>query len=63
MADKDQIKGKLEQAKGEWTEFTGELAGDRETEQRGKMQQAKGKTQEAWGNVKDAVRDVTDRNR
>ena len=45
-----------DQAKGKIKEKVGEMIGDRDLENEGKVDQAKGKVKEAVESVKDAVR-------
>ena len=56
--NKDEVKGKWEQAKGWVKDKAGEVTGDRDLEARGEAQRAGGKTQEAWGKVKHGVSDA-----
>ena len=62
--NRDEVKGKWEQAKGFVKDKAGEVTGDRDLEARGEAQRAGGKTQETWGrfkrHVSDAVEDVAD---
>ncbi|MDQ1143590.1 uncharacterized protein YjbJ (UPF0337 family) [Bacillus sp. SORGH_AS 510] len=53
--NKDQVKGNLEQAKGEAKEKWGKLTDDHSTEMDGKMDKAKGKVREGYGDVKDEL--------
>jgi uncharacterized protein YjbJ (UPF0337 family) len=59
--NKDQAKGRLEEAKGKVKEVTGNLVGNDELELKGKLQKSGGKAQAAYGdlkeNIKDAVKD------
>lgn len=61
--DKDRIKGKGTEMGGRVQEAWGDLTGDRKQELKGQGKQAKGKIQEAFGKVKDAIRDVNNRDR
>lgn len=56
--NKDEVKGKWEQAKGFVKDKAGEATGDRNLEAEGEAQRAGGKTQETWGKVKHKVSDT-----
>jgi uncharacterized protein YjbJ (UPF0337 family) len=62
--NRDEVKGKWEQAKGWVKDKAGEATNNPDLESRGEAQRAGGKTQESWGKVKrhvsDAVEDVAD---
>ena len=62
--NKDELKGKLKQAKGKVKEKTGELIDDPELQAKGVADQAAGRVQEGFGTAKrkvsDAVEDLTD---
>lgn len=62
--NKDEVKGKWEQAKGFVKDKAGEVTGNKDLEAEGEAQRAAGKTQETWGNVKhkvgDALEDIAD---
>ena len=62
--NKDEVKGKWEQAKGWVKDKAGEATGNKDLESRGEAERAAGKTQETWGKVKhgvgDAIKDVAD---
>ena len=64
IINKDEVKGKYEQAKGTVKDKAGELTGDEKLEAEGEAQHAKGEVQEGWGKVKrdvsNAVEDVAD---
>lgn len=60
IPNKDEIDGKLEQAKGWVKEKTGEVTNDPELEAEGEADRAAGKGQEAWGKVKRGVGDALD---
>ena len=64
ILNKDEIKGKWEQAKGAVKDKTGEVTGNRDLEAEGEVQRAGGEAQEDWGNVKrkvsNAIEDVAD---
>ena len=62
--NRDEIKGKYEQAKGSVKEGFGRLTGDEEMEAEGTADKLKGDVQEGWGGAKrkvgDALEDVGD---
>ena len=64
IVNKDEVKGKWEQAKGTVKDKAGELTGNERLEAEGEAQNAGGKVQEGWGkvkrNVSNAVEDVAD---
>jgi uncharacterized protein YjbJ (UPF0337 family) len=61
--DKDRVEGKVEDVKGRIKRQVGEWTGDQDAQVEGTAEQAKGKIQNAWGKVKDAGRDVLDRDK
>ena len=58
--NKDEVKGKWEQAKGWVKDKAGEVTGDRELEAEGEAQNAGGEAQETWGKFKGGVGDAVD---
>ncbi|CAN5332084.1 CsbD family protein [soil metagenome] len=58
--NKDEVEGKVEQAKGWVKDKVGEATGDKELEAEGEVQNAEGKTQETWGKAKRGVSDTVD---
>jgi len=56
--NKDQVKGRFEKAKGKVKEIAGNLVGNEELEQEGKIQNAKGKVQSNYGDLKEDVKDA-----
>lgn len=60
MWNKDEVKGKAEQAKGAVKEKTGQMIGDTELEREGHVDQAKGAAREAMGTAKRAVKEGVD---
>lgn len=60
IVNKDEVKGKWEQAKGFVKDKAGEIAGDRKLEDEGEAQRAGGKAQESWGKFKRGVSDAVD---
>ncbi|WP_342433567.1 CsbD family protein [Neobacillus sp. FSL H8-0543] len=61
--NKDKVKGKVDQVKGEAKEQWGKLTEDRSIENEGKVDKAKGKLQEKIGQVKDIFSRVAFENR
>lgn len=64
IINKDEVKGKYEQAKGTVKDKAGELTGNEQLEAEGEAEHAKGEVQESWGkvkrNVSNAVESVAD---
>lgn len=65
LPNKDEVEGKLDQAKGAVKENVGRAIDDREMENEGAADRAGGKVQEGYGEVKrkvgDAVKDIGDK--
>ena len=59
--NKDQVKGRVDQAKGSVKEATGKALGDRELEGEGKVDKASGKVQSTYGDTKEKVKDAVDK--
>lgn len=57
--NKNQIKGRIEQAKGQMKQVTGRIVGNNELEQKGRTQKAGGKVQSGYGDVKKDIKDST----
>jgi len=55
--NKDQLKGRVEEAKGTINEATGKLAGDKTLEAKGNIQKNLGKAQEKLGDIKHDVKE------
>jgi len=55
--NKDQVKGRVEEAKGKTKEVTGKAVGNKEREQKGRIQKAGGKIQAGYGDLKEDVKD------
>jgi uncharacterized protein YjbJ (UPF0337 family) len=55
--NKDQVKGRAEEAKGTIKEVTGKLVGDKTLEAKGNIQKNLGKVQSKFGDVKQHVKD------
>ena len=58
--NKDQVKGRVEQAKGAVKEVAGKATGDTKLETEGKADQIKGKVQNTIGGMKDSVKEAID---
>jgi uncharacterized protein YjbJ (UPF0337 family) len=56
--NKDQVKGRTEQAKGALKEGIGRALGDRDTEAQGKVEKAVGKVHGHYGDAKERAKDV-----
>ncbi len=54
--NKDQIKGRVEEAKGSIKEAAGRMTGKPDLQDRGTAQKAAGKVQKTYGDVKDEVK-------
>jgi len=64
IINKDEIKGKYEQAKGTVKDKVGEATGNEQLEAEGEAQHANGEVQETWGKTKrtvsNAIEEVAD---
>jgi uncharacterized protein YjbJ (UPF0337 family) len=56
--NKDQVKGRMEQAKGSVKEATGKVVGNKDLEAEGKVDKAGGKAQATYGDIKEDVKDA-----
>jgi uncharacterized protein YjbJ (UPF0337 family) len=56
--NKDQVKGRTEQGKGKIKEVAGKAIGNKDLEQKGKIENTKGKVQAEYGDVKEDVKDA-----
>jgi uncharacterized protein YjbJ (UPF0337 family) len=50
--NKDQVKGRVEEAKGKVKKITGKITGDKALERKGKVEEIAGKAQAQYGDVK-----------
>ncbi len=50
--NKDQVKGRVNEAKGKVREVAGRIVGDKTMENKGKLQNVVGKAQAAYGDTK-----------
>jgi uncharacterized protein YjbJ (UPF0337 family) len=55
--NKDQIKGRIEEAKGKVKEKTGKAVGNRELEKKGKIEEIGGKVRAGYGDLKEDIKD------
>jgi uncharacterized protein YjbJ (UPF0337 family) len=53
--NKDQVKGRIEEATGKVKEVAGKVTGDKELEQEGKVQNIGGKVQAGYGDLKEDI--------
>jgi uncharacterized protein YjbJ (UPF0337 family) len=56
--NKDQVNGRVEQAKGSVKEAAGKVVGNKNLEAEGKVDKLAGKTQAAYGDLKKDVKDA-----
>jgi uncharacterized protein YjbJ (UPF0337 family) len=54
--NKDQVKGRIEEATGTVKEVTGKVTGDKDLEQEGKVQSIGGKVQAGYGDLKEDIK-------
>jgi uncharacterized protein YjbJ (UPF0337 family) len=54
--NKDQVKGRIEEATGKGKEVAGMVTGDKELEQEGKVQNIGGKVQAGYGDLKEDIK-------
>jgi uncharacterized protein YjbJ (UPF0337 family) len=59
--NKDQVKGRVEQAKGSVKEATGKAVGNPNLQDRGTVEKATGKAQATYGDVKEKVKSAVDK--
>ena len=59
--NKDQIQGRVEEAKGSVKQATGRVTGKPDLEDRGTLEKAAGKVQKTFGDVKEQVKDANKR--
>jgi len=59
--NKDQVKGRAEQASGSVKEAAGKLVGNKKLEGEGKVDKAAGKVQAGYGDAKEKVKDAIDK--
>ena len=56
--NKDQFKGRTEQAKGKIKEIAGKVVGNKDLERKGKIENAEGKVQAGYGDLKEDIKDA-----
>ena len=56
--NKDQVKGRVEEAKGKIKEVAGKLVGDEKLETKGNVQKNVGKARAAFGDFKKDIKDA-----
>ena len=54
--NKDQVKGRIKEAKGTVKEVTGNIVGNKTLEEKGKVQKIVGKVQAGLGDLKDDLK-------
>lgn len=59
--NKDQIKGRVEEATGKTKEAAGRMTNDRDLESRGTSEKVGGKVQKTYGDVKEDIKEGMDR--
>jgi len=56
--NKDQAKGRVEQAKGKLKEVAGQVTGNKDLELKGKIQNTGGKIQAGFGDMKEDIKKI-----
>jgi uncharacterized protein YjbJ (UPF0337 family) len=56
--NKDQVRGRVKEAKGKIKEVAGKLVGNEKLEEKGKVQKVLGEAQAKFGDVKKDVKDA-----
>lgn len=59
--NKDQVKGRVEEVKGNVKQTTGKVIGNRDLEAEGTVDKAAGKVQKNYGDGKEKVKDAIDK--
>ncbi|RZT39602.1 CsbD family protein [Cupriavidus agavae] len=54
--NKDQVKGRMNEAKGKAKELAGKMTGKTSTEMKGKAEQVAGRTQSSYGDTKENLK-------
>ena len=57
--NKDQVKGRLEEAKGKVKEVAGQIVGNKDLEEKGKVKKTVGKVQAGIGDLKEDIKKAT----
>jgi len=60
MANKNQVEGEFDQAKGKVKQTVGDVTDNEQMQAEGVFDRAKGAVKEGVGNVQEAVKDATD---
>jgi uncharacterized protein YjbJ (UPF0337 family) len=63
VMNKDQVKGRVEEAKGKVKEVAGRTVGNPDLEDRGTMQKVGGSVQKNYGDLKEDVKDAVKKQR
>lgn len=58
IMNKDQVKGRIKEAKGKAKEIAGKVVGNKDLEQEGKIENADGKVQAGYGDLREDVKDA-----
>ena len=58
--NKDQVKGRIKEAKGKMKEVAGKVIGNKNLERKGKIQNASGKAQAGYGDLKNDLKKASD---
>ena len=61
VMNKDQVKGRVEEAKGSVKQTTGKVVGNPNLESEGAAQKVTGKTQATYGDAKEKVKNAVDK--
>jgi uncharacterized protein YjbJ (UPF0337 family) len=59
--NKDQVQGRVEEAKGSVKQTSGRVTGKPDLEDRGTLEKAAGKVQKTFGDVKEQIKDANKR--
>jgi uncharacterized protein YjbJ (UPF0337 family) len=59
IMNKDQTKGRIEEAKGKVKEVSGNLVGNDDMELKGKIQKSAGKAQADYGDLRENIKDAS----
>lgn len=57
--NKDQVKGRIEEAKGAVKEIAGKAVGNKDLELKGKVENSGGKVQATFGDLKEDIKDAS----
>ena len=56
--NEDQVKGRFKEATGKAKEIAGKVVGNKDLEEKGKIENAEGKVQSGYGDLKEDVKDA-----